>query len=213
MKVNRPVKIMRYLTSFFLFACLLCTAHASAGVLYSWHMTQPSATIYEAGGLLELTEEAVQAGQVTYAVTSICEADPCIFSDPSSPILRFEFWTNGARAGAYVNPITGSGLVERFGESVFNVSFLITGDRINDFTLTLSNFDTTMTVLNGEIGQIGSDWPGCYSHCTGSSGFFQAVNVPEPGSLALTGLGMLGLAYRLRRASRLAAYGMMVVNR
>lgn len=193
---------MRYLTLLFLCACLLCSGKASAGVLYTWQMTQPSSTIHTAGGFLELTDDAVQSGSVSYAVTVSCNAMPCLFSDPLSPILRFEFWANNPQYGAYVSPITGQGLVERWEDSSFNVNFTITAHRIADFTMTLSNFDTTMNMANGTIIQLSSDWPGCLMHCAGSSGFFKEVNVPEPGSLPLIALGLLSLAYRFTRGKQ-----------
>lgn len=207
---------MRLPKLLFSFACLLGTAQASAGVLYTWQMTKPSSTIHSAGGLLELTDQAVQSGGVSYSVRTSCNQDPCHFSDPTSPILRFKFWANNPKYGAYVNPIAGYGLMEMWDETSFDVSFSITGRRITDFSVYLWNWDTTMIMESGHIIQLSSDWPGCYTHCAGSSGFFREVNVPEPGSLPLIGLGILGLAYRTTRRSKkttLDAHGIIVVNR
>lgn len=197
---------MRLSNLLVLCASLMCTAQASAGVVYTWQMTKPSSTIHRAGGLLELTEQAVQDGGVSYSVRTSCNEDPCHFSDPLSPILRFEFWANAPLYGAYVNPIFGHGLREMWGESRFDVSFSITGRRITDFKLYLWNWDTNMIMDNGDIVQLSSDWPGCYMHCAGSRGFFREVDVPEPGSLPLLALGVLGLAYRVtRRRQRMHA--------
>ena len=178
---------------------LLISVQASASVLYTWQMTKPSATIHRSWGSLLITDAAFRDGGASYSVRTSCNQDPCSFSDPSSPILRFEFGANERPYGLYIDPIAGHGLMETWADTTFDISFSITGRRITDLSLYLWNWDTNMRMENGNIITLSSDWPGCYMHCAGGSGFFKEVNIPEPNTLPLIGLALVGLILQLRR--------------
>lgn len=187
---------MNTLRTLLLCAGLAAPAFASAGVIYEWRTASTSSSIYSVTGYIELSEAAVQAGNVDYQFSDSCGDHPqCDYSDKASPILRFSFMVNDHPidldfyhgTGFYYGPAAGS-----FGAS-FSVGALSLGP-MNLF----ANDGNSYVWLDGSlIADANSDMWGCEGGCSGATGGF--FRVPEPASVLLMGAGMMGLAVMRRR--------------
>lgn len=180
---------------------------ASANVIYNWETVTPSPTISSAVGRLKITDAAWAAGQASYVAAPTCPTlTNCDYGDPSSPFVQFYFRVNAPNPTAAdidLNLVEGTGLVFPLIDW-FRASFTI-----EDSTLNLNVFantgETDMRMTSNSITRFGSDSPffgaACFNPgCSGATGRWvqEPAQIPEPGSIALLGIGMLSLVY-LRR--------------
>lgn len=172
--------------------CVVLAQPASASVIFSWKTASLSDTITKAEGTIELTDAAAENGAVSYSILPGCYDSGC--TDPLSPVVSFHFLVNHQSIDLHG---TGAGL--QFPQrSDFTTKFLVEGNRLTHFSLYANNSETDI-LLDTSVS-FNTDRPGpCSSSgvCTGATGQF--VQVPEPGSAALTGVGFLLAAYRRKK--------------
>ncbi len=209
------MKIKKYIA---LVVGLTASAIASANVIYKWETLSTSDTIHSATGLIEITDDAWNAGQGSYTAPPHCYlSDTCTsdgYGDPLSPIVRFYFAVNTTTptwSDIDLNLVQGSGLEYPLDEW-FNASFTITGSMMNLSVLANTNI-TSMRMVDNAITDFSSD---SYDFgadcalagvCSGATGQWVQVQVPasvpvqvpEPAIAGLFGIGLLGFATARRR--------------
>lgn len=174
-----------------LFSAVLAQS-ANASVIFSWKTDTLSDTITSAEGMIELTDAAAKSGAVSYSLLPECFASGC--TDPLSPIVSFHFVVNRQSIDLHG---TGAGL--RFPQwSYFATNFLVEDNRLTNFSLYANDSETDIRFTTSV--SFNTDRPGPCSYtgvCTGATGQF--VQVPEPGTMALTGVGFLLAVYRRKK--------------
>lgn len=188
---------MNKLRALLLCAGLLGPGFAHAGVIYEWRTASTSPSIHAVTGFIELSEAAVQAGNVSYAFSNPCGGVAgCDYSDPASPIIRFSLMVNDNPIGIDFHAGTGfSGYPEA---SWFHAVFAVGPGALG--ALNLYAYDGQSHVrLDGDlISDANSDMLGCpLEGCSGATGGF--FRVPEPASAGLFCAGLLALAGLRRR--------------
>jgi len=189
-----------------LFLLSLASA-AAANVVYTWETLTTSPTITSATGRLEITDAAWAAGQATYTAPPSCPSlVNCDYGDPSSPVVQFSFRVNAPNptpADINLNLVEGTGLAFPLSDW-FSASFAIQGSTLN-LNVFANTGETDMRMVGNTITRFGSDapffGPACFNPgCSGATGQWvqQGAQIPEPGTLALLGLGVLGLLYGQR---------------
>lgn len=184
---------------------------ATANVIYSWETLTTSATISSATGRIEITDAAWAAAQASYVAPPTCPTlVNCSYGNPSSPIVQFSFRVNAPNptpADINLNLVQGSGLAFPLTDW-FRANFTIQGALLN-LDVFANTGETDMRMVGNTITRFGSDSPffgaACFNPgCSGASGrWVQAqAQVPEPGSLLLLGIGVLGLMHGRRTSGR-----------
>lgn len=190
-------------------ALLLSTVGTAAwaGVIYRWETVRTSPTISSAVGYIEISQQAFLNGSANYVAPPHCAAsggDPgCDNRDLSSPVLNFYFRVNApSPTGADIDLHVRHGSGMRFPlADWFSASFSLQ-DRYMNLSMFANTGETDMRMVENTITRFGSDAPyfglDCFTPgCSGAEG--QWVQVPEPATLGLLGIGVLGLMVKWRR--------------
>jgi hypothetical protein len=182
-------------------AALSFHANSQANVVYEWQGNN-DATPYNITMRMEFSDAAVEAGRLSLKMR---EHD----FDPQAGLVNFYY-----KAPGKAQPITYATRERAFAEGdllemdivflddltlaggfkAINVESHIFMESVSNlFTVTYANSDATMIDA------------GCtpWNNCAGGTGVFRQV--PEPGSMALVGLGLLGLARHARSKRKKAA--------
>jgi hypothetical protein len=193
-------------------ACFGSLSAAQANVVYQWqNVTDMPGPEYKMSIRIEFTDEAVAKGTYEYAWDS----------------YRLDDWQGFVSLYAYMPYVHGldvwssssspsMGFTPRHGDGIFVASFTFGPDSILSGTLYANNTDADIK-MSGSDGLFGvtryasdrvlANWnpyegsafsTGKFMRVSEPSGELPGGTVPEPGSIALIGLGMLGLGVRAK---------------
>lgn len=192
---------MNKLRALLLCAGLAAPVFANAGVIYEWRTASTSSSIYSVTGFIELSNDAVQSGNVSYAFADPCGAVPgCDYADYTSPIIRFSFKVNHYPIGIDFHAGTGFLAGPEYGW--FNAAFSVGAWTLGPMDLYVNDSQSHVRLNGAMITDSNSDMLGCPDGgCNGATGGW--FRVPEPGSAGLMGAALLALA-GLRRRVRAA---------
>jgi len=189
-------------------AALSVHTASQANVIYEWQGNN-DATPYNIALRMEFSDAAVakgsmqldsrygftpEAGLVSFRYEFLGQWKPVVFDPVANPFLNGEYLQMDI---GFRDDATLSG------------SFKAASRDSHIFMASAGNL-FTVTGANSDYGMAGA---GCspFANCAGGTGVFKAASpsvspaaaeVPEPGSLALVGLGVLGLARQLRAKRR-----------
>ncbi len=180
---------------------------SQAGVVYEWKPTNdvaPRGITFT----LEFEESTVQGGVFNFALTG--EEFQYFTPQPNLGLISFGFDVGGAytsfsrQYGYETDPGYNVGGLE------MDVSFGSNG--IMEGFIRMNSWQTGFTMISEggvfTVYDLKSDGPvgGCdfmqETECTGASGVIRRTDVPEPGSLALIGIGLFAASRMRRKALR-----------
>lgn len=183
--------------------CLLPLA-SQAGVIYEWralnHETPRGITLQ-----LEFDESTIASGAFSYVLQQDFD-----FETPSAGSgllgLHYAFpgvseemrysWQKG-----FNNGLGSLDMELRFERGGFLSGYIYANNSEHHFVMSSMGNRFTVTDANSDQGMPGAgcDW---MVDCAGAVGQIRRADIPEPGSLALLGIGLLGAASLRRKTAR-----------
>lgn len=180
---------------------------SQASVVYEWKSTNdvpPRGITFT----LNFEESAVRSGGFSFALTG--DEFEYFTPQPNLGLISFEFGLEGANTSFSRQYGYESAPGYNVGGLEMDVSFGSNG--FMDGFIRMNSWQTSFTMISEggvfTVYDLRSDGPvtGCdfmqETECTGASGVIRRTDVPEPGSLALIGIGLFAASRMRRKALR-----------
>lgn len=199
---------MKIIVSIIGLGLLMVSGFVNAGIWYKWHATNNDVP-RKIELLLEFSPEVVSAGSFQMQI----EAYDLNASYPQSGLLSLRYSPGTEGGGIYWTPRTG---INYPGPTILDMSVQFNPGRHVTGRIYAFNFDSMFSMatdtLHGpnftiydaesDAGMNGCGFTTGYKvPCYGATG--QIRQIPEPGSVALLGLGVLGLIAARRKTAKL----------
>lgn len=184
---------MRFKSLVLASALCLASIGSQAGVFYEWRPLDGKLPQHVTLRM-EFSKAAVSSGKLDFQVQQYDWAE----SYPDAGLLSIYFSTPGVSPISY-RPAKeqfrdGLGMLDlslNFGSDGFLSGYIHANDANSNFEM--NSLGNLFTILDARSDQ-GMDGAGCgwdLDSCNGATGQLQRVDVPEPGSVALLGIGLL----------------------
>lgn len=178
----------------------LASVASQAGVLYEWRPLNGELP-RDVTLRMEFTEAAVASGGLDFHVPQGDWAE----SYPDAGLISIYFSTPGNLPISY-RPADGKfryglGILDlnlSFDRSGFLSGYIYANDAHSHFEMVSQGALFTILDARSDDGMEGAGCGSDWTMCRGATGQLQLVDVPEPGSVALIGVGLLA-AFRVRR--------------
>ena len=185
-------------------ALLFTCCQASAGVLYTWQNVDSGPHALPMGLVLEIefTDAAVAAGNVDYVIDH-CGLPEFCGPDKQSPVSRFLFSGVTPPISYFpqtqdMNPYASLWISVVFEPGGYLSGRIAANNTESNFAMSSAGTLFTVDSVRSDLGSGG----GCdlwSNDCHGATGLMRLTEVPEPGSMILFAIAMIGLLIAGRR--------------